>query len=304
MKILRYPTILLLMLGLNTYGQAPGWSVNESDFQYTMSFVGFLNVNGTTLSSTQDKVAAFVDGTCRGVANLIYVSNQDRYYAYLTVFSNQDGETMKFKVYDATNDVIAEVAGEQSFQINAHYGNVFQAYSFASPALNDQAEILDFSFSGINAFSTAISGNQIAIHVDSSTELTGLNAVFELSEGAELYRGTQRITSGSNSIDFSEEVQFSVLSEDQQVLTQWEVDISLITGTLQYYKKDAVCYRGGAIRVVLSQGQTQVSLSQSGNPVATQTVDNQGVVFDNLEPGLYTVAVNGFSKDIVIGYKD
>ena len=94
MKILRYPTILLLMLGLNTYGQAPGWSVNESDFQYTMSFVGFLNVNGTTLSSTQDKVAAFVDGTCRGVANLIYVSNQDRYYAYLTVFSNQDGETI------------------------------------------------------------------------------------------------------------------------------------------------------------------------------------------------------------------
>ena len=56
--------------------------------------------------------------------------------------------------------------------------------------------------------------------------------------------------------------------------------------------------------MVLSQGQTQVSLSQSGNPVATQTVDNQGVVFDNLEPGLYSVEVNGFSKDIVVGYKD
>ena len=38
--------------------QNPNWSVNASNYQYSMTFTTFLNVNGTTLSSVDDKVAA------------------------------------------------------------------------------------------------------------------------------------------------------------------------------------------------------------------------------------------------------
>ena len=80
-------TILLLLLNISSFAQSPDWEVKENDFQYTMSFVSFLNVSGITLSNPNDKVAAFVDGECRGAANLIYVANEDSYYAFLVVFS-------------------------------------------------------------------------------------------------------------------------------------------------------------------------------------------------------------------------
>jgi hypothetical protein len=36
-----------------------------------------------------------------------------------------------------------------AFKTNEHYGNLFQAYPFASPALKSGVEMLDVSFTGI-----------------------------------------------------------------------------------------------------------------------------------------------------------
>jgi len=79
----------LFLIGTSIYGQAPNWSVNQNNYQYTMTFVGFLNSDGSRLVSTNDKVAAFVNGECRGIANLIFVTSENQYYAYLTVFRIQ-----------------------------------------------------------------------------------------------------------------------------------------------------------------------------------------------------------------------
>ena len=304
MKNYIYSTLVLFFIGINTYGQSPTWSVNENNFQYTMSFVAFVNIDGTNLTNTNDKVAAFVNGECRGITNLTYVASKNRYYAYLTVFSNENNETLNFKIYDAANNVVKDIPKTKSFEINGHYGNLFQAYSIASPTLSNAAEILDFNFSEIEIIDKLILDNQITIDVDNSENVTALNAIYDLSSGAKLYIGTMPQVSGNNSIDFSNPVQFQVLSEDQSVLKQWEVIVNLSLGNATYYKKDAVCYEGGIIKVLFTENNQEVVLSKSDIPYATQSISNGETVFNNLEAGNYKVKVGGNVKEIIIKLKE
>jgi hypothetical protein len=304
MKNYIYSTLVLFFIGINAFGQSPSWSVNENNFQYTMSFVAFVNVNGSDLSNTNDKVGAFVNGECRGVTNLTYVASEDSYYAYLTVFSNENSETLNFKIYDSENDVVEDVVKTKNFEINEHYGNLFQAFSLANPALNNSAEITDFDFSGINLNDISFAGSQIIIDLNNSVDERDLNAIFALSPGAKLYLGTVHQVSSNNSIDFSNPVQLQVLSEDQSVLKQWEVIVNLSEGVATYYKKDAVCYEGGAIKVLYTENAFEAVLLKEDSTYATQTIHNGEAFFTNLEVGTYKVKVGGNVKEIVINLKE
>lgn len=304
MKKFIYSSILIFFLGLNVFGQSQNWSVNENNFQYTMSFVGFVNVSGTNLASANDKVAAFVNGECRGVTNLTYVASEDSYYAYLTVFSNENNEVVNFKIYDSSNDLVKDVEGTKSFEINAHYGNLFQAYSFANPTLSKNAEILEFSFNEVNLNDKSIVGSAINIDVNSSVNIADLNAIFELSPGAKLFIGTDNIVSGDNSIDFSNPIEFQVLSEDQSILKQWVVKVSLSLGTVTYYKKDAVCYAGGALKILYTENNLDAVLTFEGSTYATQTIHDGEAIFNNLGVGTYQVKIGGNVKEITINLKE
>lgn len=304
MKNYIYSTIVLFFISMNVFGQSPTWSVDENSFQYTMSFVAFVNIDGNELSSTNDKVAAFVNGECRGVTNLIYVESEESYFAYLTVFSNANGETLNFKIYDSVNDEVKEVVKTKAFEINEHHGNLFQAFSLANPALSSNAEIVDFSFSGISENDKSIIGNQIILDLNNDVDVTALNALFELSFGSKLYLGTESQLPGNNSIDFSNPVQFQVLSEDQSVLKQWLVTVNLSVGTVTYYKKDAVCYQGGAIKLLYSGNEIEAVLSIDGAELAKQTIHNEEAIFTNLEVGTYRIKVGGNVKEITINLKE
>lgn len=293
-------TLLLFILSSTVFGQSPDWSVNENKFQYTMSFEGFLNVDGKTLTSSNDKLAAFVNGECRGVASPIYVASEKKYMVYLTVFSNTDNEVVYFRIYDAANNVIKNVDKTKLFENNKHYGDLFQSYSFASPALKTETEILDFNFKDLKTSKT-ISGSQITIYAAKGVNVTALNALFELSPGAKLFIGTADKISGSNSIDFTNPVQFQVLSQDQSVVKQWTVTVKL--GAALFYKKDAVCYAGGVIKVLYDENDVAADLTKDGVKILTQNIQNGQTIFNNLEAGKYNVSVGGTTKEIVINQK-
>lgn len=293
-------TLLFFILSGNVFGQSPDWSVNENKFQYTMSFEGFLNVDGKNLTSTNDKLAAFVNGECRGTASPIYVSSEKKYMVYLTVFSNTDNEVVSFKIYDAANNAIKNVEKTKLFENNKHYGDLFQSYSFASPALRTETEITDFSFKDLKTAKT-IQGSQITIYAPKGTNVTALNAVFELSPGAKLFKGTTNKISGSNTIDFTNPVQFQILSEDQSVIKQWTVTVKL--GSAVFYKKDAVCYAGGVIKVLYDENDVKADLTKDGIKVTTQNIQNGQTVFNDLQPGRYNVSVGGVNKEIIINQK-
>ena len=94
--------ILLLSIGLS---DPPDWSVNPPDFQFNASMTGVLIFNGEESNDSDDIIAAFVDDECRGVkTDGIFFSG--RMVFGLTIFGNQNGESLTFKSYDASNDQI------------------------------------------------------------------------------------------------------------------------------------------------------------------------------------------------------
>lgn len=220
MKVNKSLVILVMVffaLTKSVWAQSPNWTVNENNFQYTMTFVGFVNADGINLSSPNDKVAAFVNAECRGVAQLIYVASQNSYYVYLTVFSNTNNETISFKIYDSVKNNVKDVVKTVPFVTNQHIGNLFQAYSFASPALSSSAEIISLSFKDVVLNGSTLTGSKIVVNFKSGQNTTALNSIFTLSKGASLFNGTQKLVPESTVLNLTNPVKLKVLSEDQSV---------------------------------------------------------------------------------------
>ena len=297
--------IIFFLIGISVYGQVPTWSVNENDFEYTMSFVAFLNIDGVNLTSTNDMVAAFAGTECRGVTNLVYVPSKNRYYAYFNVFSNTNGESLSFKVYDATNDKVVDITKIVNFEINTLYGDLSQAFSFANPALNSEANIMSFNFKDITISNRNIDGNTMMLYVDNGVNLSTLTPVFQLSNGAQLFQAGNALISDIDVLDFTKPVTIDVLSEDESTRNQWVITVNYLAmiGNLTFYKKDAVCYNGGAIKVLSTENGSEVVLFKNQVAQAAQILNNGEVVFTSLDAGNYTVEVNGFEKNISINLK-
>jgi hypothetical protein len=305
-KSIRIAHVLLFLLISCPLLAQPNWSVNANDYEYNMTFLASISLNGNYLDSTQDKVAAFINGEVRGVTNLVYEQSNDRYYAYLTVFSNQSAQTISFKVYDSDTDTIIDIPDTVDFEINAHLGNLLQSYSIANPSLNNEAEILSFSLTDEFVNNVNIGEENIELTLNSNIDIQNLNFSFELSEGAVFLFQNTIVESENNSFDLSSPLNLSLRSEDESVLLDYTISVELVdTNTnVVYYKKDAVCYRGGEIKVQFgSEGET-FELIRENTIVATKNIVSGEAVFTNLAPDTYVVRAFGIEKNIEISLKE
>lgn len=226
--IKKYIFLILLSFYFTTIkAQDPNWSVNASNYQYSMTFTTSLNINGATLSSTEDKVAAFVNGELRGVANVVYVPKINKYVAYLSVFANTNGELINFKIFNSTNQNVVEITKTENFVIDGNVGGVFQSFNLASPTLSNEALLNSFSFSGITSVSQNISNNKIDIVLPSNTDITNLSAEFSISNGANFFIDNLKQVSGTSVNNFTNAITYKLLSENEAVLIEYEVNVSL-----------------------------------------------------------------------------
>ncbi|WP_405563529.1 hypothetical protein [Polaribacter sp. Asnod6-C07] len=209
------------------FAQEPNWSVNPNNYQHTMTFTNFLNVDGKTLTSKNDKVAAFIDGEVRGVANVIYVESRDKFVAFLTVFGNLSGKEISFKMYDSENEAIINIDKKVVFSIDGNLGSIFQSFSIANPALNNEAEIISFSFKDVVEKSINISEDKIDIVLPANTDSSNLIAEFTLSTGAKLYANRVLQEPGVTIQNYSDTFVLSVLSEDESVLKEFQINVVL-----------------------------------------------------------------------------
>ncbi len=130
-----------LNISLNVSAPAPDWEVNPENYQYSMSVIGQLKIDGKLSTNPDDLVAAFVDGECRGVTNSEYIAEYDMFEVFLNIYSNQEsGEKITFKIWNASegyehinvtptldfvyNDVVGTPANPQILE-------TFNSYSFA-----------------------------------------------------------------------------------------------------------------------------------------------------------------------------
>mgnify|MGYP003575364262 CR=1 FL=1 len=295
--------VLFISVGI-ALAQAPNWDVKENEYQYTMTIVARLNVNGRPLVKSGDKVAAFVGNVCRGVSGVTYVASEKKYYAFLTVFSNQQSESISFKLYDSSADKVVTVSKPLVFVVNEHKGNLFQSYSISEPALNHLSEILSFSFKDISSLSSTVSNGLVKVNISESYPLTNLKPVFTLSAGASLFKNKVLQRSGDVTDNFSSEITYQVLSEDESSLKTYKVSVGTSADPTLFYKKDAVCYARGAIKVVSKREGALVQITSNGKTVSTRQIINGEALFPDLNAGSYIATLGNEWKIINIRIKE
>ncbi|MFK8059693.1 MAG: hypothetical protein AB8B78_06320 [Polaribacter sp.] len=209
------------------FAQDPNWSLNPSNYQFSMTFTTSLNINGTTLSSPNDKVAAFINGEVRGVAGVTYIARLDKYVSYITVYANTNREVINFKIYNSTNDVVVDIAKTVNFSIDGNVGSAFQTLSLASPSLNNQALVTGFSFDGLQAKSISITANTIDVLLPPETDARNLTAKFITSAGAKVFLNNVKLAANSNNNNFTRTIKYQVVSEDEAVLKEYTLNVTV-----------------------------------------------------------------------------
>lgn len=295
--------ILLWVLSAPLFAQLPNWKVIEPNYQYTMTCIAKLNLDGVQLANQNDMVGAFVGTTCRGVSKLNYVSTAKSYYAYLTIFSNTPGEAITFYIYNSTANKIVKVSKTINFVSYQNIGNLFQSYSIAEPTLNDKADLITFDFLNIKTLSSLINTSSVKLTISESYPLTNLTPVFTLSKGASLLKNRIVQTSGAIANNFTAPVVYEVLSEDESTLSTYTVNVTQSLDPPLFYKKDAICVALGAIKVVSKREGNVVQLSYNGKQVDTKTITNGEAIFTGLMSGTYVATIGNDFKVIVINLK-
>ena len=214
-----------LLITSVVFAQQPNWVVAESDYQYSMTLICKLNVNGRTLNSSNDKVGAFVTNELRGVSSPSYVSSVDDYYTYMTIFSNQQGETIRFLIYDSTTNTYHNVEMTLDFVANRHTGTLFQSVSIASPALNSEADISTIGFVDVPLNDSVREESNFTLYIPSIISKETLVASFTLSEGARAYINQTPQISGVSVVDFTNPVEYQILSQDESTLNTFTIEV-------------------------------------------------------------------------------
>ena len=118
------------------FADAPNWQVDPSGYQFSMSLVGVILFEDVESVDANDIIAAFVGEECRGIAKPTFFPVTGRYTFGMTIYSNSSsGETITFKAYDASEDLIYDSIDETyPFQSDAIIGDdmnpqVLHAYS-------------------------------------------------------------------------------------------------------------------------------------------------------------------------------
>ena len=147
-----------LVVNLTVIGQRPDWQVDVYKYEHTMNAVGLINIEGIISEDTNDMVAAFIDGECRGVGSPSYVQRYDSYYVLMNIYgdaSNDGGKEIKYKIYDASTGEIypaVDASGAATFQEYNLCGSFTQPVEWTTNNTKEQSQILSTGWNWISLY--------------------------------------------------------------------------------------------------------------------------------------------------------
>ena len=150
-------SLLLLLAGAGAQAQPGGWAVDPAAYQYNMTMVAQIQVNGSPNYLTDNHLAVFSQGQIRGYAAPFSFMGQT--YYFLNLYSKAyKGDTLYFrafigadqKVYESTDTVIFkhhQALGSigEPYQVHLYLSDHPLIYSLSEVdyASNSCAEVLD-----------------------------------------------------------------------------------------------------------------------------------------------------------------
>ncbi len=150
-----------LRIVMKVRGEAPAWTVNPDLYENSMSIVGQVFINGVLMSNSESRVAAFIDGECRGIADIQSIRGSA--YVALSVYGTaqqnvngkmqdlDNGKTVTFRIWDAArgvtysnvnvtvpSDFVTGAPAGITFDPSMTYGNFDKPVTFTKSNLMEQ----------------------------------------------------------------------------------------------------------------------------------------------------------------------
>ncbi len=145
-----------LRITMKVRGEMPNLTVNPDKYENTMSIVGQVYINGVLMANKESRVAAFIDGECRGVAEIqnirnaayvamtVYGTSQEKVNGTMTDLDN--GKPVTFRIWDASRGVaysnvnisLKDEPVSITFDDTMIYGNFNQPVIFTKSELVEQ----------------------------------------------------------------------------------------------------------------------------------------------------------------------
>jgi len=105
---------------------------NPQQYADNMSFIGIIQIEGETQNDFELEVGAFAGNECRGSGRLNYYEQVGGYLMFLTVYGEEEGENIKFRLYShATGEEYdLRCATSEAFAADAVFGSLTAPYVF------------------------------------------------------------------------------------------------------------------------------------------------------------------------------
>ncbi|MCA9732035.1 Ig-like domain-containing protein [candidate division KSB1 bacterium] len=107
-----------------------GWLIDPHAFRHNMTIISSVTVDERMNHGENDLLAAFVNNECRGLVSPLQPEGN---MFFLMVYSNAStGEEVKFKYYDADQNLIYEISESLDFEVDANWGQVQSPFIFTA----------------------------------------------------------------------------------------------------------------------------------------------------------------------------
>lgn len=225
MRMKNYLLIAMLLIYGLLAAEIPDWTVNSNDYEFTMTLSGVAVIDQIETRNANDKIAAWVNGELRGVANSFHVANTDRYYFFCLVYSNANNEEVSFRYYDAEKDSILSLVNIESFVIDLNKG------SFTEPVIFLDSLKYDFeSFEFLNVENQDVmvdtANRHIAIIISDNSPRDSLIAGFSFSNALSVSVNGVEQESGITANDFTNDVIYTIQTDTGKI--EWVVSVELV----------------------------------------------------------------------------
>lgn len=121
--------LLLAVSADRATAQAPVWTVSSGPHEFTMTVTAAVVADGVPMGAAGDLVCAYVanepSDLCRGVAEamLVGTGSNARHLFFLTIYGTNPGESLRFRIWDASDDALRFAADSLGFTPNAVIGD-------------------------------------------------------------------------------------------------------------------------------------------------------------------------------------
>jgi hypothetical protein len=174
------------------------WDIDPTQYEFSSTLTGYFSKNEKNATREDHEIGVFVNGELRGATKSIYIAALDRYLFFLTMYANEPGESLEFKIYDNFEGSLIELSELFSFEPDLHRGSVESPIPFTEVTSGVQkTESVTYFEVYPNPFTQ---NTNVVFHADKS--MTALATVVDALGRKYLQRKVETVT-GMNKIELN-----------------------------------------------------------------------------------------------------